>query len=448
MWQFVLVFLFAMLFVSAQASQQSPVITPGQALFVDYVWAGTTVAFDIVTRGDMQYVAYYDSQRRVTLACRALGSTHWKYKRLDEQIGWDSHNSLRMAFDSDGHIHLAGNMHAVPLKYWRTTRPGDISSMERIDRMVGQNELKCTYPRFDVIPDGRLTFTYRDGGSGNGNQIVNVYDVRSRTWSRYLDKPLFDGQGEMNAYYHGPVRDSKGRSHFAWVWRDTPDCSTNHDVSYARANSDMDRFFDSKGVPIELPITIQTGEIVDPIPVQSGLLNSVSVSVDSKDRAMITYHKFDDKGLTQLYTARLEEHGWHIYRTTNWKDRWEFAGGGSIPTLIRANSPRVWGKGKLYQVFTNKFLAPYAQIRLLDEETLRQSGEPRRLYSAELEGASSALTDDFRVNIQGGSIEEIFRGGRSWALCWESLGPNRDAPRESVPPASKLRVVELLLAED
>ena len=40
--------------------------------------------------------------------------------------------------------------------------------------MVGPNELKATYPKFMMTKDDRLIFHYRDGGSGNGNEIYNI----------------------------------------------------------------------------------------------------------------------------------------------------------------------------------------------------------------------------------------------------------------------------------
>ena len=43
--------------------------------------------------------------------------------------------------------------------------------------MVGDREVSCTYPRFIRGPAGELIFAYRDGRSGNGADIYNVYDV-------------------------------------------------------------------------------------------------------------------------------------------------------------------------------------------------------------------------------------------------------------------------------
>lgn len=39
-------------------------------------------------------------------------------------------------------------------------------------------------------PNNEFIYHYRDGGSGNGNEIYNVYDVKNRRES-FFDKPLW-----------------------------------------------------------------------------------------------------------------------------------------------------------------------------------------------------------------------------------------------------------------
>ncbi len=334
-----------------------------RSIFVDNVWAGCPVGYAATVRNGRQYVAYYDADRQMTIACRSLDSETWQFKKLDDQVGWDSHNYVTLAFDSEGYIHVSGNMHCVPLRYYRSTKPEDIDSIVGVHRMTGELEARATYPRFYTGPSGEFLFTYRDGGSGNGNNIVNAYDVRTRTWKRYSDKPLFDGEGERNAYQAGPARDKNGIYHLAWVWRDTPDCATNHDVSYAQS-PDLNHWRSSDGTPVALPLTLENAEIIDRVQIHGGLMNSERLSFDAEGRPMVSYIKFDPKGRTQIYTMRLEERGWKRYQTTDWADRWDFSGGGSIDGMIGFSGPSPWDEtGKLYQSFTNRFIAPYSQIR-------------------------------------------------------------------------------------
>ena len=109
----------------------------------------------------------------------------------------------------------------MPLVYFRTTRPYDITSFQQIPGMVGHNEEhRCTYPRFIRGATGELLFTYRDGRSGNGDQYFNLWNPRTATWNRLIESPLFAGGGQMNAYFTGPEQDKAGVFHVCWVWRE------------------------------------------------------------------------------------------------------------------------------------------------------------------------------------------------------------------------------------
>ena len=152
----------------------------------------------MLTERGHQFIAYYNTERKITVTGRKLGETNWtrvqpegvwvtNRNRFSSVTGWDSHNYLTMALDRDGCLHLSGNLHADPLVYYRTEKPFDLGSLKRIDRMTGEREQRTTYPHFSKHPDGRLIFKYRDGGSGNGSDLYNVYDPDTRTWRRYVD---------------------------------------------------------------------------------------------------------------------------------------------------------------------------------------------------------------------------------------------------------------------
>jgi len=98
--------------------------------------------------------------------------------------------------------------------------------------MVGTEEGSVTYPLFMKLPDGRLLFSYRNGSSGNGNQLINVYDTTSKTWSRFLAAPMFDGESLRSAYTTVTRLGADGKFHMGWVWRDTPGAETNSKLSY------------------------------------------------------------------------------------------------------------------------------------------------------------------------------------------------------------------------
>ncbi|MBI4910863.1 MAG: BNR-4 repeat-containing protein [Acidobacteria bacterium] len=406
-----------------------------KALDISPVWAGHPVGFDLLTAGGKQYVAFYDDQRRMTVGSRRLDGKDWQLVRLPAQLGWDSHNYVTIALDREGYLHLSGNMHVAPLVYYRGSKAGDIASLEQVKQMVGREETRCTYPRFLRGPKGELIFTYRDGRSGSGNQIYNVYDEGSRQWTRLLDQPLTDGEGKSNAYFADPVLGPDGYFHLVWVWRNTPDCATNHDLTYARSK-DMRRWETSAGKELPLPIRVSTAEVVDPVPVQGGMINGNNkLGFDSRKRPVITYHKFDEKGFTQIYNARLENGKWRTYRTTDWDYRWEFSGGGSIPFEIRPSAVRLQ---------SGRLLLDYSHVRYgsatwrLDEDTLRpvESLERGRAWPAELEKPEAAGMQVHLLIGKGGG-----KGSGGFLLRWETLGPNRDRPRTGeLPGPTMLRL--------
>ncbi|MGB9588320.1 MAG: BNR repeat-containing protein, partial [Armatimonadota bacterium] len=377
---------------------------------VDEVWTGSSPRFAILTHSGHQYVGYYDANRQMTIAARSLDSDQWQMKKLYDFTGWDSHNFISMALDSEGNLHVSGNMHCAPLRYYRTAKPGDISTLEAVHKMVGRQEDRATYPQFFKDAAGQLYFTYRDGGSGNGVNFVNRYDAEKREWRRCGDTPFVDGKGQMSAYHFYPVLGPDRNFHIAWCWRDTPDVATNHDVSYARGVGGLDRWEKGDGTPIQLPLTVHNTDIIDSVGTNSGLMNNVQLSLDSQNRPMVSYIKYDPRGRTQLYVMRLENGQWKRYQTTNWDSRWEFEGLGSIGAKIWFTGPTPWhSEGILAQTFVNLFLEPYAQIRFLDEKTLQPVCEPVRLYPSDLDNITLNDKDTWQVNWVGLDFDELER---------------------------------------
>ncbi len=419
--------------------QTGPSFGVARTLDIAPVWAGHYTAFDLVTAGGFQFVAFYDADRQMTVASRRLEETHWHFVRLPSRVGWDSHNYLALAVDDEGLVHLSGNMHAVPLVYFRSRRPYDIASLERATPMVGPNETRATYPEFFRGPSGELIFAYRDGYSGNGNQIYNAWDGGRHAWHRLLDQPLTDGEGQRNAYLTGPTRGPDGWWHLAWVWRETGDAATNHDLSYARSR-DLRHWEKSDGTPLALPITLATGEIVAPVPVHGGMINSnIRIGFDHHQRVVLSYHRFDANGYTPGYNARREPDGWRHVAASNWDYRWDFGGGGTLLGELRMTAVSPAADGTLQQGYWHAKKG--TGVWRLDEATLAPLGPPSAITSTldahdRAEGAFPGLV-----------VRWVMRDaepGVRYALRWETLPANRDQARPKPwPEPSMLRLYEL-----
>lgn len=412
---------------------------------IDQVPSGFPVEFCILTEKKRQYVAYYNERRQMSIASRSLESNQWQYQVLPTKVEWDSHNYITMAVDGDGHLHVSGNMHGVRLIYFRTEKSGDITSLKQL-RMTGEQEDRVTYPKFLTDQEGTLLFNYRNGGSGNGIRIWNKYDLTTRRWSRLLDKPLLDGEGRCNAYPLGPIRGPDGWFHLVWVWRDTPDCATNHHLSHARSK-DLVHWESVFGQKIELAMTLDKRSLwVDPIPSGGGIINGCQkLTFDASNRPIITYHKSDHNGNMQIYAARPEGTEWTRHVLTDWQNPIEFSGRGSMGFIgIRISGLRRAEPGLLTMTYRHR---DYGSGRLvIDENSLRPTTkkiEVTQEYPEELSRIQSNFEGmGIRRAIDiGGAAEDTVR----YILQWETLGANHDRPRKPpLPEPSTLRLYKLI----
>lgn len=404
------------------------------------------VGFCLLTdaASDTQYVGYYDDERRMTVAKRTLGSDKWSYQVLPSKVGWDSHNYLTMALDETGNLHVTGNMHGDPLVYFVTTVPGEIASLKP-RKMTGEREERVTYPKFLTGPAGGLVFNYRDGGSGRGARFYNRFDAQTGSWSRLLDEPLLDGEGKRNAYPLGPVRGPDGWFHLVWVWRMTPDCATNHHLSYARSR-DLVAWESISGREVELPMTFdQEFLLIDAIPVGGGIINGgAKLAFDDRKRPLVVYHKSDAWGKMQVYAARPGREGWEICQLSDWDEPVKFSGNGSMGFVgIRIGRPVEAGPGVLAVSYRHRV---YGSGRLYFDKRSLKSLEGPFPVSKEIPAALDELASDFpgmgirRTSDLGESGEE----GVRYLLQWESLGAFRDKARKPpFPKPSVLRVHRL-----
>lgn len=412
-----------------------------ETLEISKVPSGFPVSFSLLTTPEHQYVAYFDAENSMTVAARALDSKTWVYQKMPTKIDWDSHNFVTMALDSEGQLHVSGNMHCVPLIYFRTSKSGDIKTL-RAAPMTGVLEERVTYPQFLKDNEGKLIFTYRHGGSGNGINLYNRYDTETKSWSRMLDTPLFDGEGKRNAYPVGPVLGPDGWFHIHWVWRDTPDCATNHHLSYARSR-DLVKWESAFGQRVDLPIRYDQSELViDPIPSGGGIINGGHRMVfDSTSKPVFVYHKSDTEGNMQIYAARAESGKWYQAVLTDWKHPVPFSGNGSMGYIgIRISGIEKTAEDiftvsyhhKEYGVGSLSF--DRAAFRVLDKAIPTKSKLPRSLSKIE----SDFPGMEIRRALDMGSCGN---DGIRYLLQWETMDANRDKPRqEPLPAPSTLRL--------
>jgi hypothetical protein len=286
----------ALLATSLHAAAAVPVIsTVGEGWANNSVNAVVFRKNSLVTQGDTQYVAYYDAERYLVLGKRALGSTQWTTRRTPWQgNAADAHNAISIMVDGAGYLHVSWDHHNNPLRYARSVAPGSLELGAKL-AMTGADENEVSYPEFHRLPNGNLLFFYRLGGSGRGDLIINRYDVATQRWTR-LHTNLISGEGKRNGYWQAFL-DHRGTLHVSWVWRESPDVASNHDMAYARSRDGGVTWERSDGTPYALPINAASAEYALRIPQNSELINQTSMAADSEGRPYIASY-WRDAGST------------------------------------------------------------------------------------------------------------------------------------------------------
>ncbi|WP_069657953.1 BNR repeat-containing protein [Arcticibacter eurypsychrophilus] len=310
----VVVFLVS-LFLSTTLYAQS--ISKVKVVSVADGWANNSVNAvifrknSLVTHKLTQYIAFYDKDRYVVLGKRKLGTKKWKLKQTRYQGNTsDAHNTISIIVDGEGYLHIAWDHHDNALRYCRSISPGSLELTEKLP-MAGSLEEKVAYPEFYTMKDGNLLFFYRNGQSGKGNLVINRYDTASKKWSQ-LHSDLIDGEGKRNAYWQANI-DQQGTIHISWVWRESPDVASNHDMCYARSKDGGKTWEKSTSEKYILPITAVSAEYASKIPQNSELINQTSMTADSKGNPFIaTYYRIVGSAIPQYHI---------IYHDgTLWKD--------------------------------------------------------------------------------------------------------------------------------
>ena len=317
---------FLALALASVAVQGAPLALQRVVRVDDDTWRPFNMAsFDqdkVRTCGDFQYTPYWDADMTLVVARRDLRDNSVQTVRLEGRTltknPKDGHrNTVVGVSPEDGRLHLSWDHHCNPLRYgasragFLTTPPVTMTAadFEPPRPLLPDDKLEssATYPRFLNNPAGALTFTYRQGGSGNGDTYVQRYAAESNTWTRLGTTGLFSRRGTFApwenstsrcAYLNDTLFDAKGRLHVTWCYRETgATWASNHDLHYAYSddggatwqNNAGEQIADlPKGDPIELA---DPGIVVQPIPVFSWLMNQCAMTLDADNQPhVVNFH--------------------------------------------------------------------------------------------------------------------------------------------------------------
>ncbi|ASJ72142.1 BNR repeat-containing protein [Granulosicoccus antarcticus] len=274
--------------------------------YVAQGWAQNSVNATIFRKNSLatyqqqQYIAFYSDDSEVMLGKRPLGTDDWEVAATGYfGRATDAHNGISIMIDGTGYVHMAWDHHVDTLRYARSLAPESLQ-LGPMMAMVGTDEMAVTYPEFHRLPSGDILFAYRDGSSGNGRLIINQYDHALMQWKR-IQSNLLDGEGQRNAYWQIHIG-SDSTIHLSWVWRETGDVATNHDMHYARSGNGGISWQSATGNNYSLPMTQQTVDPIWLISQGSNLINQTSITADSNGTPYIaTYYRESLTAFTQVH---------------------------------------------------------------------------------------------------------------------------------------------------
>ena len=343
-------------------------------------WARTAVNAtvyrrnSVVSNASYQYVAYYDAERRVVLAQRQLGSDDWTME-VTPYTGntSDAHNVISIMVDGAGYLHMSWDHHVDELRYCRSVEPNSLKLTDKM-LMTGEKENKVTYPEFHHLSDGNLLFFYRDGSSGQGDLMINYYDSQTQTWSKRQDN-VISGEDERNAYWQTAI-DEAGTIHLSWVWRETPDVATNHDMCYAKSDDNGVTWRKSTGEVYTLPITQDTAEYALRIPQNSFLMNQTAMCADSQGRPYIaTYWRPVGSNIPQYHIIYHDGSLWQTQQVTERITPFDVSGRGSRRIPFARPQIMVDNRGehdKAYIVFRDIERGDRVSVAICDDLQARE----------------------------------------------------------------------------
>lgn len=348
---------------------ETNIVEVGKAWAKNSVNANILRYHSVVSDKSHQYIAYYDEDGRVVLGKREIGSETWELHKT--QYGGnvrDAHNSISIMVDGASYLHMSWDHHAHPLRYARGKEPGSLELSEKM-QMTGIKEDRVTYPEFYKLSNGNLLFFYRDGLSGRGNLMINHYDVQTQRWTQRQDS-LLDGEGQRNAYWQ-TCTDSDGTIHISWVWRETGDVATNHNMGYAKSKDEGRTWLKSSGEAYELPITAANAEYAALIPQKHELINTTGMCADGDGRPYIaTFWRPPGAKVPQYHLIYHDGSSWHTSQISDRKTSFSLSGGGtkrkpiSRPRIVADSSGST---DKAYMIFRDNERGNRVSVAICDD---------------------------------------------------------------------------------
>lgn len=217
----------------------------------------------LAVSGDTTYFAYNvpagTNRHEVHLASRdAAGDWTSGCLRLDsgacaDYLNDNGHNQPSIAVDGEGNLHAFVSMHHEDWNYFRSTTPGDVTSLVEVSAEMPDAGSTISYPITSVGPDGDVWLMVRTGPDALARRdgVLYHYDLETKVWQR---ETVIASATNYSVYPDDLVVDEFGQVHVLWEWHRWAAGPYRHLGSYAIWNPQTRSFSDVAGNALPTPI--------------------------------------------------------------------------------------------------------------------------------------------------------------------------------------------------
>lgn len=174
----------------------------------------------------------------------------------------NGHNQPSIVVDGAGTIHAFVSMHNEQWNVFRSTAPGDVTTLIDATAAMPDLDAAITYPVTARGPEGDAWVLVRVGTDAQGRRegVLYRYDLDVGAWER---ETVIASAAGYSFYPDDLEVDVDGRVHVLWEWGPFPADPARHLGSYATYDPSDGSFADVAGTALTGPITPDTpGSVV------------------------------------------------------------------------------------------------------------------------------------------------------------------------------------------
>jgi len=174
----------------------------------------------------------------------------------------NGHNQPSIAIDGSGDIHVFASMHHEDWNYFRSTTPGDVTSLVEVSAELPDQGGTISYPITSVGPDGDVWLMVRTGPDTQARRdgVLYHYDLATGAWER---ETVIASATNFSVYPDDLIVDENNRVHVLWEWHRWAAGPYRHLGSYAIWDPQTQSFADIAGNALPTPIRPSTpGQVV------------------------------------------------------------------------------------------------------------------------------------------------------------------------------------------